>query len=151
MMSRRLTGWKVMSLALVFSALWSMGCGEDDSIVSLNVSLKDTARAATSLELTISQIGHSDAATSIKVPTTPVDGGAIAKTDFYERITLPGDYTDGDAKLHVVAKQGASSLASADTTIVVRAEGAVAGFVTLGEAKPAKPVDAGVEDKDAGK
>jgi hypothetical protein len=146
MISTRPVGWKAVSLALAFTALWSVSCADDDTILALNVTLKDSARAATSLEVTISQLGRASVAATITVPTMPVDGGAISKTSFYERIALSKDYADGDAKVRVVAKQGATTLATSDADIVVEAEGASAGYVTLGEARPVQPADAGTED-----
>ena len=137
---------KVVCLALALTALWIVSCGDDETTLALNVTLKDTARAATSLEVTISQTGHTGVAGNITVPTMPADGGPVSKTGFYERISLPGDYADGEAKVRVVAKKGTTTLATAETTISVEAEGAVAGYVTLGEALPVKPADAGTED-----
>ena len=139
-MRSHLTLWSVASL------ICCAGCATDDSVLALNVSLKDTARAATSLEVSITQSGHTAGSATITVPTMPADGGPVSKTDFSERITLPSDCTAGEANVRVVAKQGASTLASAETNINVEAEGAVAGYVTLGEARPTKPADAGTED-----
>ena len=114
--------------------------------MSLNVSLQDTARAATSLEVTISQAGQTAVGATLSVPTMPVDGGAVSKSSFYERIKLPSAYTEGQAQVSVVAKQGASNLATAQAVIEVEPEGAVAGYVTLGEKVPPPPADAGTGD-----
>ena len=144
-----LTDRPVLSRSVTVALLCCLGCtscAEDEPTLALNVTLKDTARPATSLEVTISQAGHTSAAATISVPTKPTDAGPVFKEAFFERVALPSDYSEGQAAVNVVAKQGAVTLASALTTIAVDPEGVVAGYVTLGEAKPTAPADAGTDD-----
>lgn len=114
------------------------GCGDEDTILALNVTLKPTATSARTLAVSITQPGQSTFDTTVTIATKETDAGVVLKSDkFFERITLPASYTDAEASVKVVAKDmGGAEIGTATATVAVRPAEAVAGFVTLGEDPP---------------
>ena len=115
------------------------GCSTSDTVVALNFDLPQPIAGLSTLEVSITQEGQPGVTKSIVPPVVPTDGGAPqAKSAFFERISVPGSWTDAPAQIHVEAKDArGTTLESADTTTSIRDDGAVAANVTLG--KPAAP------------
>lgn len=126
------------------------GCSTSDTVVALNFNLPAPIAGLTTLEVSITQAGQPGVTKSIVPPTVPTDGGAPqAKSAFFERISVPGSWTDAPAQIHVDAKNAqGTTLESADTTTSIRDDGAVAASVTIGKAPvPSMPA---ASDADAG-
>lgn len=133
---------------LLAAAIAIAGCSTEDTIVALNISFDTVPESLDSLAVTITQSGRDTFTTKITPPTMPVDGGTAIKPSFYERLTLPDDWTDAAARVKVEAKSGSGqTLESAEVDTEIREEGTVAVFVKLGAASPDEgDEDAGVGD-----
>lgn len=130
---------------------WLTGCSTSDTVVALNFNLPAPIAGLSTLEVSITQAGQPGVTKSIVPPTVPTDGGAPkVKSAFFERISVPGSWTDAPAQIHVEAKNSqGTTLESADTTTSIRDDGAIAASVTIG-APPAPPKPAAESDADAG-
>jgi hypothetical protein len=132
-------------LAAAFLAVY--GCSTDDTVVAVNFDFAMQLPGVTSLSVTITQPGQAPVTASLTPQTVPIDGGTKLKEMYFERITLPESWGDGQALLHVDAKDaGGTTLASNEATFDVRENGVVAANITLPKPLP----DAGVPDEDAG-
>jgi hypothetical protein len=120
------------------------GCGDGDTVLALNVTLRKSAETARTLAVNITQPGQSGLDTTVTIATKQTDAGPVlANNTFFERITLPEGYTDALASVTVIAKDPAGADVGTATAIVeVRPAEAVAGFVTLGEDPPPTPAPA---------
>lgn len=146
------------SRAISFSTLFSLlaaglcGCSDGDTVLALNVTLRQSASSARTLAVNVTQPGQSALDTTVTVATKTTDAGVVpANNMFFERITLPASYTDALANVTVVAKdETGADVASATAMVEVRPAEAVAGFVTLGEDPPPTPPPPAMEGMDAG-
>jgi hypothetical protein len=110
-------------------------CSSDDTIVSLNVTASDRVPVVARMQVTVKQ-GSRTFEYDFAPPTEePEDGTPSVKNGFFERITLPGDWSESVAEISVEAFQkggGAFEPALTDeTTVTLRPEGAVAAYVKL--------------------
>lgn len=137
--------------ALLLLALSLLACGESDTVIALTVNSADQVGQVNSLRIAISQAGEATYVTDIVPPTQTTDAGTRIKPSFFERVILPADWASGTATIEVTAQNVDGMPFGAMTMAMVRAEGAVAASVMLGEnAPPPTPnLDAGVDD-DAG-
>jgi hypothetical protein len=119
------------------------GCGDGDTVLALNVTLRKSAQTARTLAVNITQPGQSGLDTTVTIATKETDAGLVAANNtFFERITLPASYTDSLASVTVVAKDPAGAdVGTATAMVEVRPAEAVAGFVTLGEDPPPPPAE----------
>lgn len=81
-------------------------CSSDDTIVALNVAATDRVPAVKQLQLTLTQGSHKlvRELTPPSEKSNPPEGEepiTSIKNSFFERITLPGDWDEADAKLVV--------------------------------------------------
>jgi hypothetical protein len=136
-----------VSFLLAAAFLAASGCSSDDTIVAVNFDFAMQIPGVTNLAVTITQPGQTPVTASFAPQTLPIDGGTKIKEMYFERITLPESWGDGQALLHVDAKgAGGTALASNETTFDVREHGVVAANITLPKPAP----DAGVPHEDAG-
>jgi hypothetical protein len=131
-----------MSFAIAMSML--CGCTASDTVVSVNINSTDEVGNPSSLVITITQPGQSPVTRELAPPTRAIDGGMAIKQMFFERMLLPGSWESGPALVKVDAKDARGVYLSAQREVQVRAEGAVAAFVDLGE-EPEPKVDAGMD------
>lgn len=132
----RAIGWSTFLCVLCFA-----GCSDADTVLALNVSLRQSAMTARTLAVNVTQPGQPALDTTVVVATKQTDAGLVpANNAFFERITLPESYTDALASVTVVARDEAGAdVGSATAMVEVQAAGAVASFVTLGEDPPPAP------------
>jgi hypothetical protein len=144
-----MNSWSAISFAIAMSML--CGCTASDTVVSVNINSSDQVGNPNSLVITITQPGQLPVTRELAPPTRAIDGGMAIKQMFFERVMLPESWESGPALVKVDAKDGRGVYLSAETDVQVRAEGAVAAFVDLGE-DPEPPVDAGmgVDGEDSG-
>jgi hypothetical protein len=136
-----------VSIALAAALLALSGCSSDDTVVAVNFNFAMQVAGVTSLAVTITQAGETPLTATFTPQTTPIDGGTTIKAMYFERITLPASWGDGQAILHVDAKgEGGTVLASNEAVFDVRQNGVVAAYITLPKPVP----DAGVPQEDAG-
>jgi hypothetical protein len=137
-----------VSFLLAAAFLATSGCSKDDTVVAVNLNFAMQIPGVTSLSVVITQPGQTPVTASLTPQTVPIDGGMKIKEMYFERITLPEGWGDGQALLHVDAKgAGGTTLASNETTFDVRENGVVAANITLPKPVP----DAGVPQEDAGR
>jgi hypothetical protein len=135
----------VVSLISVCALL---ACSDDDAVVALNVTAGDDVPVVDQLHVTITQ-GSRKFVYDFAPPTEPGmgDAGPSIKNSFFERITLPDDFEDENALVHVEARHtgGAPFVPplTSETTVGIVEDGAVAAYVTL--AFPVPPPDQGGE------
>ena len=131
---------RAISFIFVLGAALS-GCSDGDTVLALNVTLRQSAQTARSLAVNITQPGQSGLDTTVTIATKQTDAGPVlANNTFFERITLPASYSDALASVTVVAKDPAGAdVGTATAMVEVRPAEAVAGFVTLGEDPPPTP------------
>jgi membrane-associated protease RseP (regulator of RpoE activity) len=117
------------------------GCGDSDTILALNVELRQSATSARSLVVNVTQPGQSAFQATVAIATKQTDAGIELKSNkFFERLTLPASYSDLEATVSVVAKDMAGADVGTATSMVgVRPAEAVAGYVTIGEDPPPMP------------
>jgi len=143
MTSRRLA----VSLIAV-SAL--LACSVDASVVALNVSSGADVPVVDRLHVTITQ-GSRSFVYDFTPPSEAGmgDAGPSIRDSFFQRITLPEDFDDRDASIHVEALQvGALPFTpplASETSVRIEEDGAVAAYVTLAfpAALPPAAADAG--------
>jgi hypothetical protein len=128
-------------IGIVASGLCS--CGDGDTVLALNVTLRQSAKTARTLAVNVMQPGQSALDTTVTVKTKQTDAGVVPENDmFFERITLPESFTDAVTSVTVTAKdQAGADIGTATAMVDVHAAEAVAGFVTLGEDPPPPPTD----------
>ena len=135
-------------------------CSDDDTIVSLNVTATDAVPVIDTLRVTISQGSHeyvAEFAPPIETPTAP-DGQQAPppsiKNSFFQRLTLPGDWSEADATVAVQAVQSSGAPYTpnfADQTVaVIQPEGVVAAYVKLDVPAVPPPGDGGAGGEGAG-
>jgi len=135
----------VVSLVSVCALL---ACSDDETIVSLNVTAGADVPVVDQLHVTITQ-GSRKFVHDFAPPVEPAmgDAGPSIQNSFFERITLPDDFADGDASVKVEAQHtgGAAFVPPlmSETTVGIVEDGAVAAYVTL--AFPTTPPDNGGE------
>src|ERR1043165_772127 len=84
-------------------------CSDDDTIVSLNVTASDAVPVIDNFRVTITQSSHqyvTDFAPPIETPTAPEGQQApppSIRNSFFQRITLPGEWSEADATVAVEA------------------------------------------------
>ena len=136
---------RAISLSTVISLVASLlcSCSGGDTVLALNVTLRQSAKTARTLAVNVAQPGQSALDTTVTVKTKQTDAGVVPANDtFFERITLPESYTDAVTSVTVTAKDEAGADVGAATAMVdVHSAEAVAGFVTLGEDPPAPSTD----------
>jgi hypothetical protein len=148
---RRMNTWGAISFAIAVSTLGA--CTASDTVVSVNINSTSEVGNPTLLAITITQAGEDPVVKEFKPPTQPIDGGMTIKTTFFERVMLPGSWESAPAVVKVEAKDGRGVYVSAETSVRIRAEGAVAAFVDLGEEPEPEPepaADGGAGDEDSG-
>lgn len=129
----------VVSLVAV-SAL--LACSDEASVIALNVTAGADVPVVAQLHVTITQSSRKFVY-DFAPPTEPGmgDAGPSIQDSFFQRITLPEDFDDEDALVHVEALQAGavpfSPPLSSETTVRIEEDGAVAAYVTL--AFPAPP------------
>lgn len=134
--------------ALTFVA----ACSSDDTIVSLNVSATDRVPAVESLKVTFTQ-GSRKLVRDFEPPTdesSPPEGEepvVSIKNSFFERLTLPDDWEEADAKLMVEAFQVGGEPFDPplvdETTVSILPNKAVAAYVELDIPEEPPPVSEG--------
>jgi hypothetical protein len=124
-------------LAGVLSTALS-GCSDGDTVLALNVTLRQSATSARTLVVSITQPGQSEVGANVTIATKETDAGLVLKNNtFFERITLPSGYTEAEANIEVVAKDSAGAdVGRATASVGILPTEAVAGFITLGEDPP---------------
>lgn len=131
-------------------ALSFVACSESaDTVIALTVNSADEVGQVNSLRIAISQAGEATDVTDIVPPTETTDAGTRIKPAFFERVILPEGWASGTAVIEVSAQNVDGMPFAATTMAMVRAEGAVAAAVMLGENAPTPTMDAGTDD-DAG-
>jgi hypothetical protein len=110
-------------------------CSSDDTIVSLNVTASDRVPVVERMQVTVKQ-GSRTFEYEFEPPTeTPEEGDPSVKNSFFERITLPGDWSEATAEISVEAfQEGGAAFTpslSDETEVTLRPEGAVAAYVKL--------------------
>lgn len=137
---------RALSLATFISLVASLlcSCSDGDTVLALNVTLRQSAKTARTLAVTVAQPGQSALDTTVTVKTKQTDAGVVPESDaFFERISLPESYTDAVTSVTVIAKdETGAEVGSATAMVDVHAAEAVAGFVTLGEDPPPPAADA---------
>jgi len=122
-----------VSLAAVCALL---ACADQAAIVALNVTADADVPVVAELHVAIMQGSHK----FVYDFTPPIqagdgDAGPTIAHSFFERITLPLDFDDQDARIFVEALQaGAVPFTpplTSETTVRIEADGAVAAYVTL--------------------
>lgn len=118
-----------------FAVTCLCACSSDDTIVSLNVTASDRVPVVERMQVTVKQGSHTFEYEFEPPTETPEDGDPSVKNGFFERITLPGDWSESTAEITVEAFQkGGAAFAPAltdETKVTLRPEGAVAAFVEL--------------------
>jgi len=133
----------VVSLVSVCALL---ACSDDETVVALNVTAGADVPVVDQLHVTITQ-GSRKFVHDFTPPVEPAmgDAGPSIQNSFFERITLPDDFEDGDAVVKVEAQHtGGAPVVPAltnETTVGIVEDGAVAAYVTL--EYPAPPPDHG--------
>lgn len=113
-----------------------LACSGEDAVVALNVTASDNVPVVQQLHVTITQ-GSRRLVHDFEPPTESgkEDAGPSIQNSFFERITLPDSFEDGEALLHVEALQaGAVPFTpplTSETTVDIDDNGAVAAYVTL--------------------
>jgi len=119
-----------------------LACSDEASVVALNVTAGADVPVVDQLHVTITQSSRKFVY-DFAPPTEPGmgDAGPSIQDSFFQRITLPAEFDDEDALIHVEALQaGAVPFTpplSSETTVRIEEGGAVAAYVTL--AFPAPP------------
>jgi hypothetical protein len=128
----------------------SSACGDDETIVSVNVNSTDDVGNPSAIIITISQDGQSPVTKEIMPPTRMVDAGTLIEKSFFERITLPDSWEHEESTVKVEAKNSSGVYLTAETKTTVRPGGATTAFVDLGKKpetmKPSDGEDAGTAD-----
>jgi hypothetical protein len=127
-----------------------LACSDDDAVVALNVTAADNVPVVDRLHVTITQ-GSRRLVHDFTPPveTGMAGAGPSIKNGFFERITLPEDFDDADALVHVEALQAGAvpfePALTSETTVPIEEDGAVAAYVTLAFPAPLPAPDAGVQ------
>jgi hypothetical protein len=138
---------RVARVAFVAASLASLiGCADDQTLVSVNVSSTDEVGNPSSIVITIAQQGEPPVVKEVMPPTQTQDGGVTIQPKFFERIVLPDSWERGPGEVKVEAKDARGVYLTAKTEITVRPGGAVAAFVDLGK----KPEMMNPDQDDAG-
>lgn len=122
-----------------------LGCSEEDSVVALNITADDHVPVVAQLHVTITQSSRKFVHDFVP-PTEPGmgDAGPSIQNSFFERITLPDDFVDGDASLHVEALEAGgvpfSPPITSDSTVGIVEGGAVAAYASLTFPAPPAPL-----------
>lgn len=132
-------------------------CSSDDTIVSLNVTATDRVPVVERMQVTIKQ-GSRSFVYDFNPPndiTTAPEGVSSIKNSFFERITLPGDWDEAEARISVEAfQEDGDSFApklTDDTAVTIVPDGAVAAYVELDiPAEPPPPAEGGAGGEGAG-
>jgi hypothetical protein len=135
--------------ARLLLTLLLMACSESDTVIALTVNSADPVGQVNALRVTVTQAGEAPYVTEIVPPSETTDAGTRIKPSFFERVILPVGWASGTAVIEVSAQNVDAVAFNATTMTMVRAEGAVAAAVMLGENPPPPNMDAGVDD-DAG-
>jgi hypothetical protein len=141
---RRMACHRALHPLAVVSLLSLFGCGSDETVLSLNVTLRQSASSARTLTVNITQPGQSAVDATIPIETKETDAGTVPKnTTFFHRIVLPDSYVEAQATGTVVAKdaEGADIATVTGMAMILPGE-TVAGYVTLGEDPPPPPAPA---------
>lgn len=138
---------RVLSALVIAAALCA--CGEDETIVSVNVNSSDEVGNPSSLVITISQPGQTAVVQEIMPPTRAMDSGTTIQPMFFERVSLPEAWAEEKSEVKVEAKKAGGVYLTASKEFTVRPGGAVAVFIDLGKKpmmmEPGKD-DAGMDD-----
>jgi len=132
-----------------------LACSDEAAVVALNVTASDDVPVVAQLHVTITQGAHKFVY-DFEPPTEPGkdDAGPSIQNSFFERITLPDDFEDEDAKVHVEALQAGSvpfiPPLSGETSVRIEDDGAVAAYVTLAFPPAPPPTGGGGEAGEAG-
>lgn len=154
-MMRRMISMRVLltsaclrqSLLLVPIASAAIGCAADDTILALTIDSGDDVGAVARLQVTVSQGDGRELVADLAAQTEMTDAGRVIVRSYFERITLPGDWEHAPARIEVEAQDGdGSALFTAETTVRIRPEGAVAASVMLGADGATATLDAGSGD-----
>ena len=133
-----------------------VACSDDPAVVALNITadadviaqLQEDQLHVDQLHVTITQ-GSSKFLYDFTPPTAAAmgDAGPSIQSNFFERITLPESFEDGQARIVVDALQaGAVPLTpplTGETSVPIDEDGAVAAFVTLAFPAPEMGGNAG--------
>ena len=139
--------WRRSFLLLPIASA-AIGCAADDTIVALTVNSGDDVGAVASLHVTVRQEGGRELVTDLAAQSELTDAGRVILRSYFERLTLSGDWEHAPAQIEVEAQdEDGASLFTAETTVRIRPEAAVAATVMLGaEDAPAPMDDAGSGD-----
>jgi hypothetical protein len=122
-------------------------CSDDDTIVSLNVTAAGTLPVIDNLHVTITQGSH-EYVTDFAPPIDNADTATPSiKNSFFQRIKLPGDWSEAEATVAVQALQASGAPYtpnySDQTVAVIQPEGVVAAYVELDVPPVPPPSDGG--------
>jgi len=113
-----------------------LACSDESSVVALNVTTAPDVPVVAQLHVTITQGSRQfiyDFAPPIEAAMG--DAGPSIQDSFFQRITLPEEFDDQDALVHVDALQAGgvpfTPALSSETTVRLEEHGAVAAYVTL--------------------
>lgn len=122
------------------AALTFVACSSDDTIVALNVTATDRVPAVERLQVTFTQ-GSRKLVREFEPPSeesSPPEGEepvTSIKNSFFERLTLPDDWQEAEAKLVIEAfQEGGEPFEPAlvdETTFTVHPNAVVAAYVRL--------------------
>lgn len=113
-----------------------LACSNDDAIIALNVSAGADVPVVDQIHVSVTQ-GSRNFVYDFKPPSEMGmgDAGPSIQDSFFERITLPGSFTDDDALVHVEARhtggQPFNPPLSDETKVRIEEHGVVAAYVSL--------------------
>lgn len=113
-----------------------LGCSDQAPIISLNVTAGADVPVVDQIHVKVTQ-GSRQFVEDFKPPTEKGmgDAGPSIQDSFFERITLPGDFTGDDALVQVEARRAGGAPFSPpltdETTVRIEEDGVVAAYVTL--------------------
>jgi hypothetical protein len=136
---------RVAVASISLAAFTLLACSDSDTVVALNISAADDVGDVSRLHVRLTQEGKPTVETNIEPPKRDVpDAGKAIVSRFYERITLPESWTDGEASVDVDVydANGELFLEPEPVKLEIRDEGATAVFVSLARA-PIPPPEGG--------
>jgi hypothetical protein len=122
-------------------------CSDDDTIVSLNVTAAGTLPVIDNLRVTVTQGSHEYVANFAPPIENQDTATPSIKNSFFQRITLPGEWSEADATVGVQALQASGAPYTPNyvdqTVAVIQPEGVVAAYVKLDVPPEPPPSDGG--------
>lgn len=135
-------------------------CSDEDTIVSLNVTASDAVPVIDTLRVTVTQGSKqhvAEFAPPTETPKAPEGEEApppSIKNSFFQRLTLPGEWSESEATVAVEALHASGAAYdppfSDETEAVIQPEGVVAAYVRLDVPPEPPPSDGGAGGEGAG-